>query len=120
MHGRDAVEFARLHQVVNSLFDRLDRDFVRELSHDDSRVATNFFDFGDRAHLDGTATGAIRIENALTPKDLSSSRKVGTVHKLHEFIGGCTGVVEKMQHCVNHFTEIVRGDTRCHTHGNAL
>ena len=72
------------------------------------------------AHLDAAATAAIGIHDAGAAEDASTGREVGALDELHEIVGRCVGICEKVQRSVDHFTQVVRRDVGGHTDRNAL
>ena len=118
-HVADAFDLAVVDQLGDLLADHLDRGLVRHLGDRDAHVAlAALLDLGDRAHLDGAATGRVGVVDPAAPEDQRAGREVGTLHELHEVDDRRVGVLEQVLHRVDHLPEVVRRDVRRHTDGD--
>ena len=118
-HVADALDLAVVDQLGDLLADHLDRGLVRHLGDRDAHVAlAALFDLGDRAHLDGAATGRVGVVDPAAPEDQRARREVGALHELHEVGDGRVGVLQQVLHRVDHLPEVVRRDVRRHTDGD--
>ena len=80
-------------------------------------------DSDDRAHRDGTATGAQGVFDSAAPDDDSPRGEVRPTHTLDEclerLLAACFGVLEHPLHARRDLTEVVRGNVGCHADGDA-
>src|SRR5689334_15653247 len=79
----DAVELAGVDEILDLHGDLADRGLVRQLrDHDLLRPFSVLRDLGDGTLTNGTATGAISVNETLTTEDLSASGEVRTLDEL--------------------------------------
>ena len=92
----DALEVAGGDELLDATGDRRAARLVRQLG-DDDLVATVLALLDRRlgAHLHAAAAGAVGVDDAGPPEDLTAGREVGPLHELHQLIGGGDGVVHQ-------------------------
>ncbi len=119
----DPLETAGLgvHELGDLLRQASLVDLVRQLGHDDPRVALGpLFDLADGAHLDRTAAGRIGVVDPLPAEDQSARREVRPLDVFHdrsEHLVGVFGKFRLLEHLydrVDDLAEVVRRDVRGH------
>jgi hypothetical protein len=119
----DALEAALLH--LNQLGDLRGEarlvHLVRELRHDDARVALRaLLDLAHCAHLDGALARRVRVVDPLPAHDQRPGREIGPGDVLHEDVEHLRLVAHKFvvlddsEDPVDHLGEVVRRDVRRH------
>ena len=92
---------------------------VGQFAHHDGVVRRSGFDFRFGAHHDPSASGFVGSLHALHAHDVASGGEVGCFHVVHQPFGVDVRIVDESHAAVNHFSQVVRGHIRGHTHGNA-
>ena len=116
----DALELTSVHEVCDFLLDRLDRGLIGEFGDDYARGAPRLLDLGDRTQLDRALPCPVGIKDALAPQDRGAGGKIGPFDEPHELVGTGIRMLEHMQRCVDHLTQVVRRDVGGHTHRDPL
>ena len=123
-HIGDAANLAVAHELSDAQQEVVGVHLIGQLGDNEELAALGVLvDSDDRAHRDGTTTGAQGIFDAAAPDDDAPRGEVGSTYALDECLKRLltTGfrVLEHPLHTRRDLTEVVRGDVGGHAHGDA-
>ncbi len=87
----------------------------------DDGLAARFrigFHFATRTDINFTATGAVRFFNTTATIDDGGCREIRPRNVLHQLFDADVFIFNICQAAVNHFTQVMRWNVGCHTHGD--
>ena len=116
----DALDLATIDQLGRLLLDGFDRRLVRDLGDDDQRVLAVLDDLGLGAHLDGAATGRVRVVDPLAAQDLPTRGEVGALDEVHQGHVVGVGVGQQERGSVRDLTQVVGRNVGGHADRDAL
>ncbi|CAB4994190.1 unannotated protein [freshwater metagenome] len=116
----DSLNHPSIGELCNLLFDGFDRGLIGDLGDNNAVPFGSLFNLCFRPHFYGTTACTDGRDQTSAAHNLRARRKVGALHKLHQVIRSCLGIINQVQCCIDDLTEIVRRNIRCHSHCNAL
>ncbi len=82
-----------------------------------ARFSIGFY-FATRTNINFTASGAVRFFDATATIDNSGGREIRPRNVLHQLFNADVFIFNVSQAAVNHFTQVMRRNVGCHTHGD--
>ena len=117
---RDALDLLVAHELRDALDELCLVHLVRQLRHDDARLAVRErLDAGIRAHLDDASARRIGAPDTLAAEDEARRREIRALDDLHEILDRRLRMVDEHERAVDDLTHIVRRDVRRHADRDA-
>ena len=121
LNVRNAFELFLMHQLSDTLLQRLFIHLIRQLIHDDglALAAINVFKMHLGTHHHAPTPCAEGLPHAARAIDNATRGEIGRRHDLNQLVNARIRVFQQMQASINHFIEVVRRNVGGHAHGDA-